>query len=87
MARITDRSHRLHLPETVSERPGPSSLAARAPDIEATIAGARASNENETLIRRSCVLRIEPLRRITLVSEASYRVALTDSGIEDANGR
>ncbi len=33
------------------------------------------------------LLRVEPLRRITLVNEASYRVALTDSGIEDANGR
>jgi hypothetical protein len=32
-------------------------------------------------------LRTEPLRRITLVNEPSYRVALTDSGIEDANGR
>jgi hypothetical protein len=32
-------------------------------------------------------LRVEPLRRITLVNEASYRVALTDSGSEDANGR
>jgi hypothetical protein len=32
-------------------------------------------------------LRVEPLRRITLINEASYRVALTDSGIEDANGR
>jgi hypothetical protein len=32
-------------------------------------------------------LHIEPLRRITLVNESSIRVALTDSGIEDANGR
>ena len=32
-------------------------------------------------------LRVAPLRRITLVSEASYRVAVTDSGVEDANGR